>query len=96
MKINRTGYAQLVRKLENSKGAQTASAEHERKDTIELSEASRKIKKYADTMKTVESENVDKIEAIKSKLSSGTYKISSKELADRILTEIKAQIAKEK
>ncbi|HKL10802.1 MAG TPA: flagellar biosynthesis anti-sigma factor FlgM [Clostridia bacterium] len=96
MKINRTGYAQLVRKLENGKGAHKASRKYDEKDTIELSEASIKIKKYADTMKTMESENVEKIETIKAKLSSGTYKISSKELADRILIEIKEQISKEK
>lgn len=92
MKIDRIGYAQLVQKLEKSKGAGKAGGRHDGKDTIELSDASKKIKEYAEVVKTMESSNLEKVEEIKTKLASGTYKVSSKELAERILSEIIGQI----
>ena len=96
MKINRTGYAQFVKRLEKSNSVHKTNSNGEKNDKIEISEASRKIKEYSDVIKASESANADKIESIRAKLDSGTYQISSKQLADRILDEIKSQMAKEK
>ncbi len=92
MKIDRIGYAQLVQKLEKCKSVGKSGIRPDGKDTIELSDASKKIKEYAEVVKTMESSNLDKVEAIKTNLASGTYKVSSKELANRILSEIRGQI----
>ncbi len=96
MKIDRIGYAQIVQKLEKNREVKKSDRSPEGKDTIVLSDASKKIKEYADIARTMESSNIDKVEAIKSKLASGTYKISSKELANRILSEIKEQMSEGK
>lgn len=96
MKINRTGYAQFVQKLEKSIEKNNISSKSGEKDTIKLSEASQKIKDYAKAMKTMDFGNANKVESIKAKLQAGTYKVSSRELADRILAEINQQMYKEK
>lgn len=95
MKINRTGYAQFVQKLENSRQTRETNPKMEGKDSIELSDASRKIKAYADSLKAMQAKDADKVESIKAKLQAGTYKVSSKELAERILFEIKSQAEKD-
>lgn len=92
MKIDRIGYAQLVQKLEKSKRAGKTGGMLDGKDTIELSDTSKKIKEYAEVVKTMESSNLDKIQEIKDKLANGSYKVSSRELADRILSEIRGQM----
>jgi negative regulator of flagellin synthesis FlgM len=83
----------MVQKLEKNRDVKKSDRRPEGKDTIELSDASKRIKEYAEIARTMESSNIDKVEAIKSKLASGTYKVSSKELAERILSEIKEQMS---
>lgn len=95
MKINRTGYAQFVKNLEKSRKAPQTEKTPEGKDTIQLSEASQKIKTYAEALRTMETGKADKLEAIRAKLDAGTYRISSKELAEKILAELKSQAGRE-
>ena len=78
MKINRTGYAQFVKRLEKGNSVHKTNSNGEKNDKIEISEASRRIKEYSDVIKASESANTDKIESIRAKLDSGTYQISSK------------------
>jgi len=92
MKIDGTGYARIVQKLEKSKGLQKSDRRQGGKDMIVLSDASKKIKEYADAVDAIKASDIDKVETIKAKLASGTYKVSSKDLAKRILAEIKDQM----
>ena len=52
---------------------------------------SKDIKKYRKKLEEIETGNKAKIERIKELLDSGTYKVSSKELADVILNEMNQQ-----
>lgn len=64
------------------------------KDKIEISAESMGIGKYVDLIKGMPDVRTDKVEEIKNSIDSGNYKISSGELASKMLDAIKE--AKEK
>ena len=93
MKINNANHLQMVNKLykknakeglENSKG--------QVKDRIEISNGSKQIQKYVDQIKSSKSYNQQRIENIKSQLESGSYKVSSEELAKKIVDELNKRL----
>lgn len=95
MKINSSGYNQYIEKLykENKQTINKAKEEKEtsNEDRIELSDSSKKIKKYIDQIKDSKI-NLERVETIKSAISSGTYRVSSEELAEKIVQKIKGQL----
>lgn len=93
MKINHTGYDQYIKKVYQSnksiadkpKDDETGSAQSDR---IELSDSLKQIKKYLNNIKESEV-NLERVDKIKNDLASGTYRISSEELADHIIQKMK-------
>ncbi len=92
MKVNRTGYTQMIQQLEKAKKTEKGSPA-EKKDTIEISKESIKINEY---LKNSKVSNAEKVEQIKSQLKKGTYKVSSEKLAGKILEKINDQKIEDK
>ncbi len=93
MKVNHSGYSQYLEKLYNENKQSTVNKSKEssaslEKDRIELSDSSKEIRMYFDKMKDSEL-NTDRVKKIKEAIHSGTYRISSEELADKIIQKIK-------
>lgn len=94
MKINHTGYDQYIKKVyQNNKEINDKpkeDTETTQSDRIELSDSLKQIKKYLSNLKNSEVD-LERVEKIKNDLASGTYRISSEELADRILQKMKEE-----
>ncbi|MBN2258968.1 MAG: flagellar biosynthesis anti-sigma factor FlgM [Clostridiales bacterium] len=88
MKINRSGYTQMIQQMEQVKKAKTDSSSVEKKDSIEISKESMKINEY---VKNSQTSNAERVEQIKNQLKEGTYKVSSEKLAEKILEKINDQ-----
>lgn len=97
MKINGPNYSQLINQLykknSNNKFEKRENVKNT-KDTIEISKTSKDVKKYIEKMKDIETGNQEKIERIKDALDSGTYKVSSRDLAKVIVNKINQQRGK--
>lgn len=95
MKINRAGYSQYVEKTykDNKKDIQAKKENNTRdkNDTIEISSSFREIQNYIDQMKEAQPD-IERVGQIKSAIDSGTYRVSSKELAEKIVQKIKEQL----
>lgn len=61
------------------------------KDKIEISTESKGIGKYVDLIKGMPDVRTDKVEEVKNLIDSGNYKVSSSELASKILDAIKEE-----
>jgi negative regulator of flagellin synthesis FlgM len=57
-------------------------------DTVEISKEGMEIAKYAEAYSGVPDMRIEKIEEIKSRIQNGSYKVSSEELAKKILESI--------
>lgn len=93
MKINNSGYNQYLEKIyKESKQSNVSKSEEDTaafiKDRIELSDSSKEIKMYFDKIKD-SSINMERVNTIKEAIRSGTYRISSEELADKIVQKMK-------
>ncbi len=98
MKINRSNYSQFINQLykknhENKYVKRENIKDHW--DRIELSKTSKDIQNYIEKVKQLEGNQREKIARIKQTLQSGTYQISSKELAGIIMEQINRQKGKE-
>ena len=60
-------------------------------DTIELSEASKELKRQIDDLSTTETSDRQKIESIKQAIQDGTYQVSPKKLAESMIDKMIAQ-----
>ncbi len=93
MKVNHSGYSQYLEKSYNKNKESTVNKSSEAfesfgKDRIEISNSSKEIKMYFDKMKDSEI-NIDRVKRIRDAIHSGTYPISSEELADNIIKKMK-------
>ncbi len=93
MKINSSGYNQYLEKLQKESQHSTVKKSEEGtstfiKDRIEISDSSKEIKMYFDKMKDSDL-NLDRVKSIKESIRSGTYRISSEELAEKIIQKMK-------
>jgi negative regulator of flagellin synthesis FlgM len=88
MKINRMNYTQVISKLEKNKAAKSEHSAEKPKDSISISNESIKLNEY---MKNMKSGDNSKLERIKAELESGTYKVDSGKLTDKILERMKSQ-----
>lgn len=91
MKINNTGYNKYIENIykerSQSVGIQKDGKENKALDRIELSDSIKEIKNY---FSKIESDiDVDRVSKIKAAIGSGTYQISSEELASRIIQKMK-------
>ncbi len=97
MKINGPNYSQFINQLykknSNNKFEKRENVKTN-KDTIEISKTSKDVRKYIEKMKDIETGNQEKIERIKEALDSGTYKVSSKDLAKVIVNKMNQQRGK--
>lgn len=94
MKINGTGYSQYIEKVykENRKSTQAKKENtQDKSDSIEISSSFREIQKYIDQMKEAQPD-YERVYQIKSAIDAGTYRVSSKELAEKIVQKIKEQL----
>lgn len=64
------------------------------KDRIELSKTSQEVKKYIDKIDHIEIGNQEKVARIKKAIENGTYRVSSKEIAEVILDRISQEKGK--
>lgn len=93
MKINNSGYNQYLEKIyKENKQSPVNKPEGEAsssiKDRIELSESSKEIKMYFDKIKDAPI-NMERVNTIKEAIRSGTYRISSEDLADKIVQKMR-------
>ncbi|MCG8484438.1 MAG: flagellar biosynthesis anti-sigma factor FlgM [Clostridia bacterium] len=95
MKINGTGYSQYIEKVykENRKDVQSKkeNTAKDKSDSIEISSSFREIQKYIDQMKEAQPD-YERVGQIKDAIDAGTYRVSSKELAEKIVQKIKEQL----
>ena len=57
-------------------------------DRVELSSTGTKLKSYIDRIEKIDKARMNKIEDIKSKIQNGKYKVSSEELAEKIIDKL--------
>jgi len=91
MKVNNTGYNKYIEKLYKdntySAGKLKGGKEGKTHDRIELSDSFQEIKKY---FSEIDSDiDFERVSKIKDAIGSGTYKISSEELAGKIIQKMK-------
>ena len=93
VKINSTGYTHYIDKSygENKKNIEIyASDDETSSDRVEISNASKEIKSYFDQPRDTAIET-QRVSTIKSAIQAGTYKVSSDELAQQIVSKINEQ-----
>lgn len=71
-----------------SKAAYRNDKSGKRCDTVEISREGLEIARYAEAYSSVPDMRIEKIEEIKCRIQNGSYKVSSEELAKRILEAI--------
>lgn len=91
MKINNTGYSQYIEKTYKENKQEPGKLQDDKavkRDRIELSDSFKEIKKYFS--KTEDSGiNLERVQQIKDAIGSGTYRVSSEELAGKIIQKMK-------
>ncbi|HHY81571.1 MAG TPA: flagellar biosynthesis anti-sigma factor FlgM [Clostridiales bacterium] len=97
MKINGTNridYVNQAYKKNNEQAVSSynkASGLYKSRDTIELSETSRELYKQIEKLSAEETVDSQKIDSIKQAIQNGTYRVSPKELAEKIINRILEQ-----
>ncbi|GAA0178101.1 hypothetical protein SH2C18_12130 [Clostridium sediminicola] len=75
-------------KSDKTSTKETKAIKNNNGDRVELSSAGTKLKSYIDRIEKLDKARMDKIEDIKSKVKEGKYKVSSEELADKIIDKL--------
>jgi len=68
-----------------AKGAEAASKSVKSGDKVDLSPSAERFNKTSNTLKDPADFRVDKVNEVKSKIEAGTYKVSSKDVAEKML-----------
>ncbi len=89
MRINRLNYLQSIQSTDKANKNQTdKKAQVDSNDNIEISDASKEVKKQVENMKNNSSFNSKRVNEIKTAIENGTYSVSSKDLAARIMQKV--------
>lgn len=75
-------------KKDKTSNKDTKAIRNNNGDRVELSSAGTKLKSYIDRIEKLDKARMNKIEDIKSKIQNGKYKVSSEELAEKIIDKL--------
>ena len=87
MRINRMNYIQNIQGTDraNKNDADKSKGKASVNDNIEISETSREVRKQVENMKNNSSVNSKRVNEIKTAIENGTYSVSSKDIATKIM-----------